>query len=398
MLKVASTMNTTNKLYILFHLPSSIRGASLFLCLFFLAFQYPQGQPLMGPQLKKKVYKNFSVQDDVRQLTEHTVIEYNETGDIVKYIDFQPRQDGSSHIRELKVYRYDDQGRHVATLAYESEDLLSWKEIFSFDAQNRKSRVDYTRFDFNGQPHHTYSLYEYDSYGNESKISTFDQKNEPLSEKGWKYNAQGEVVTSYGWSYQEKEGERLKKTYKSYNKYDSKGNLIRSTFDMQLGDYKWKEVRLFENNYLVEWNKYENGKVISHFEHRRDEGQQVRRYYQPELEPPYPIPDEQPRNVIEEEPFRDPKYRPVWTTTTKTDKEGNIIKIVERERGQVVNVTYCSYDDRNNLTRKKKIRKNKGWTEEVRNEYDHYDRLTRESTFIDGDLVALRSYQYEYFP
>lgn len=391
-------MNITNKLHAIFIFRNTTKGVTLLLCFFFLAFQYPKGQPLEVPLVKKKIYKNFSVQDNVRQLTEHTVIEYNQAGDIVKHIDFQPRSDGSSSIRELKVYRYDDQNRHTATLVYESEDILSWKEVFSFDKQGRKARIDYTSFDFKGQPHHTYALYEYDKYGNESKVTTFDHEDAPLSQKGWNYNAQGEVVTSYGWNYQEKDGQQLKKTYKSYNKYDSEGNLVRSTFDMQLGDYKWKEVRLFENNYLVEWNKYENGKVVSHFEHRRDEDQQVRRYYQPELDPPYPMPDEQPRNVLEEEPFGDPKYRPVWTTTTKTDNAGNIIKIIERERGRVVTVTYCSYDDRNNLTRKKKIRKNKGWTEELRNEYDRYDRLTRESTFIDGDLVAVRSYQYEYFP
>lgn len=397
MLKAASTMNITNKRHLSFLFQQTARGAALLLCFFFLAFQ-PQGQPQEVPQIKKKVYKNFSVDDNSHQLTEHTVVEYNTAGSMVKYIEYQPRLNGKSGIRELKTYQYDEEGRHVATLVYESEDVLSWKEVFSFDEKGRKKRIDYTHFDFQGKPHHSYSLYEYDQYGNESKITTFDSAGEAQSEKGWKYNAQGEVIVSYGWNYQEQEGKELRRTYKSYNKYDNQGNLVRSTFDIELGDQRWKEVRLFENNYLVEWNKYENGKVVSHFEHRRDENQQVRRYYRPELPPPYPVPEEQPRNVLEEEPFRDPKYRPVWTTTTKTDKDGNIIKIVEREKGRVVNVTYCSYDEQNNLIRRKKIRKNKGWTEELRNEYNRYNQLTKESTFIDGELVAVRSYQYEYYP
>jgi len=361
--------------------------------------QHPDKDPSAdnSPQIKKEILQKYVVYDgSERVLDQHTETEYDIHGQVILFSEFEDNASGNRVIKHKSINKFDNEGRKIGSMKYNTDGELIWSEDIILDEAGRKIRVNNATY---GTLHErTYTLYEYDDFNHISSIKTFNHKDEQTSHFERIYSKDGELIATSRWNYVLDEANKLvKKTIDVTFDYNEHGELIRATTETQVGRTKLKDVRLFENNYMVEWLKYENHKLVSSFKHEKRDTTNTQ---QNDYDIPPPIPYQIPLLEYEDskrDPLQNIQHTPVSSVTLKKDDHGNIIKKVVREQGQVTVVIYYDYDSNHNLIYTQTIHKRTNWTEEKTMEYDKHNNLTLKQTFENKVLVNEESIQYEYY-
>ena len=226
---------------------------------------------------------------------------------------------------------------------------------------------------------------------------TYDADNELIAEYKRTYNSSGELASTNAWSFVKNgsEAKPLKRTVHTTHNYDMTGNLNSSETEVSEGKNKWKDIRIFENNFVTEWISYKNGELLNHY---KKNSSRPADFDEGDLPPPIPyqeLPmeyDDQKRN-----PLDNITHSSLRTITVKTNTLGNPIKEVIREQQQVVLVTYFYYNEDDILIRQKRIHKLEDKIDEIQFEYDEFDNPIKEITFRDGQKTSERVFSYEYY-
>lgn len=373
-----------------------MRGTYPFLLWIGAAFFLPS--PLADadskPQVKKETHKNFSIENDVQKLDKYTITEYNIYGKIIQLTDYETTQTGKTQVKHNIIHKYDPQGNRIGTLKYNGDGNLIWSEEYVLDILGRKTRVNSAAYAPINQ--YTYTLYEYDALGNESLVKTFTEKDHQTSEIQRTYSSNNELTVVSQWFYILEEDKLVKKLIRTENEYNDIGQLSRSSTETQIGRNKWREVQLFENGFMVEWLKYENGKLSSQFKHQKRDTVAIEQHY----EIPPPIPFQDPffeYDDAKRDPLEHISHTPVSIVTIKQDQSGNITKKTLREHNEVVEVSYFDYDENNNLIHIKTIDKKTDNVKEIFRNYDHHRNLTKETVLFNEVKVKETYFEYEYY-
>lgn len=352
-----------------------------------------------APQIKKEEFKDYRVEGNTAYLQLHTITEYNINGRVVQYTEYTADSGGNPALSTLKIIKYDRGGNRIGVMRYNSNNALIWSEEYIFDQNGRKSKVVQTSY---GEivTLSQVTQYQYDSKGNITTISTYNSDNELVGEYKRNYNALGEIASTTTWSYISTgaEAKPIKRTTHTTHDYDVKGNLKLSETEVTEGKTKWKDVRYFENNFVVEWLSYKNGEMQTHY--KKDNNRPIN-IEDEQYEVPPPIPyqelpleyDDRKRN-----PLQHISHNSLRTVTVKNNALGNPIKEVVREQQQVVTVTYFYYDEENKLIRQKKIYKLEDRIDETLFEYNEFANPLKEITLKNGEKVSERIFGYEYYP
>lgn len=347
------------------------------------------------PKIRKEIRQDYRIEaKGAKSLHKQVETEFDIYGKIVQYTEFDVLPEGKTSLNRQTIHKYNSDGKRIGTMVYDLNNMLLWSEEHQLDAQGRTIKTTQTDHS-KASPQRQISTHEYDQYGNEAVTRTFNGA-EASSEKRRTYNASGEMLLLQHWYYhQEKDGKIVKRSVRTENLYNSQGHLVKSISDVQEGKRKWREIRHFENCAIVECDKYENGKLISHY--RRQDRDQSPNNPAFDVVPipnqPFPMEyDDKERDVLAS--FDHTEMR---TITLKTDKNGNLTKRIIREHGDVYSVTYYTYNDENQLTKEHTLLKSDNSTDERRYEYDQYGNITRELHLKNDETVEEFAIIYEYY-
>ena len=360
-------------------------------------FIYPVAiaQKESTPKVKKEIKQNFNIQNKQRALATQVETEFDIFGKIIQLTEYDVLPEGRTALNKQTIHKYDVNGQLIGSMIYDLNNSLLFREDLILDEEQRiiKSiKTDYTRM-----PHQSLTTsYEYDIYGNETIIRTYDTKNTLTSERKKVYNHLGDMTKQEYWYYiQDKDKNKIKYFIQTENQFDDNGHILRSTSDIQKGKKKWKEIRQFQNSAIISYEKYENGKLASHYKiNERDTT-----YNNPAYEvipiPGQPFPmeyDDKQRDVLQ-----GIDHTEFLTITMKTDDNGNINKKVVRERGEVLSVTHYTYNPNNILLQETTIDKLSDNIEEIRYEYDQYDNLVKQVKLHNHEPLQELIVIYEYY-
>lgn len=352
-----------------------------------------------APKIKKEEQKHYSLQGETRTLQKRTVSEYNIHGRLVQYTEYESDSMGIECIKIKKIHKYDRKGGKVGTMLYNRNNALVWSEEYKLDEKGKKSRIIQT--DYEGEiPNLLYIDYEYDSKGQITAAITRNAFEELQGEDKRNYNTSGELVSLNSWSnvFSTEENKLLRRSLRSDYKYDNRGNLIRSETEIIEGKTRWKDIRNFERNFVVEWLRYKNGELIDHFKHSKKDLQPGK---EEDMELPPPIPYHAPAFEYDDDkrdPLQNIEHTPFRSISLKNNAQGLPLKEVVREAQQIISVTQFFYDEANRLIRKKKTYKQEDLTDETAYEYDVHQNMLKELTYRAGNLIQECSYHYEYYP
>lgn len=356
--------------------------ACLLLCSGLLPNAFAQAPP-KAPKgnIFRCTQQYYSVFNNQMRLEKQVFTEFSVSGTITRQIHYLTDSLGIAVKDRQVVYHYDKSGRHLGTSWFNGENTLSWQEEFYFDPNGNKIRAEYTDYT-SDQPRTSYSVYAYDLYGNQVKISNFDYQGDMLSEKGWVYNRDGDIESSYRWKYYERNGKKEKFMVSIDNKYDNLGNIMRSIIETHDGGKVTKEINTFQNNFLSERTTYENGELVNKFNasglfgnaHARPGG---------ELDPPFAD--------------NKPEVRVAWESNPEFDEHGRPTKTMKTADGELLSVYNFEYDDLGNLVRTTRQYNDIKLTEEVTMEYDVNGNMVAETNYSNGLAISKYVYTYEYY-
>ncbi len=355
-----------------------------------VAFQLP---PMPVPDIKKKVYKKYTLTDQQEQLKQHTVTQYNIHGEIIEYAVYDPT---SNQLQELRLLKYNPLGLLVGTMVYDQNKALVWSQEHKYNGSDqiiKRIETDYTT----ASPQKSYTTLSYDKSGRLVETKTYNHKNIQITETTKSYSATGELVSLQDWSLN-KAGERSsKKTISIENQYNQSGQLIHSIRQEHQGKIKTKDIKTFENSAIVSWTKFENGRLISQFKHKQKELLDTTPQY---LIPP---PMQDPENNLLEydddkrDPLQNIAHTAYRTITEKLNKQGLPTKQVAREYNQIVAVTYYTYNSQNKLIKERILDKITDKTTTMQYTYDLYQNITQKLTYKSDTLIQKLDYSYEYY-
>lgn len=350
-------------------------------------------QPIIDKSqgVKRLTTKNYSYRDGgLRQKLEKQVyMEYNDLANPTKQILYDVDSMGIPAKSKQTVFNYDRYNRLLSTNRFNSENVLEQQEEFFYNTNGQRVRVEYTDFMQDESKQTTYSVYTYDSYGNKSKVETYDQAGLQYREQGWTYNEANDIESSYLWENAIINGEFVRRRSATFNKFDREGNLMSSSIENSDGYTLTKEVRNFENNYISEFLRYTNGQLVSRFSKdaltpKGDPKTNTAKG----IEPPIPYQDE----------FSHPEdFRTEWAINYVYDDNGKPILTEKTVGGQVVSSYKFEYDENGNLTKTTRIFRDQNLTEETFAEYDDHNSKISESLYRNGNIVSKNTYQYDYY-
>ncbi|MCP4439843.1 MAG: hypothetical protein GY810_12940 [Aureispira sp.] len=361
-----------------------------------LAFQLPDDND-NKPKVKKKTLKSYSYTNSISELTSHVEEEFNIHGQMTTFSKYDATQAGESSLQSVKVYKYDHLRHLVGTMVYDKNNILLWSEEKTWDDYDQVIKIKRTVYSPTADE--TFKTFEYDDDGNITTSQAFngsDENSELVSEKKRTYNNDGFLLTASDWNYVVQDNKRVKQTTQIENLYNTKGQITKSILSTNDGKHRTKDIKAFQNGYMIAWNKYENGKIISRYKHLKPDTTAVEKQY----ELPPPIQDYRPKLEYDDakrDPLANIAHTPFRTMTVKTDKNGNIIKTVIREYGQVVSVIYSYYNELNLITRERQIDKINNTSLETNYQYDKHGSVVEASTYDGTDLVLQHQYNYEYY-
>jgi len=358
----------------------------LLLCCCLVSQLWGQAADSISP-IKEKRILDYRLKDNKRLLQKKTVLEYNIYGNLVQQSFYKGEQ-----LQRAEHFKYDRLGQLVGRLRYDSMQALIWSEDRQLDKEGRKLKVTQTAYRPPGFQQQ-YTLYSYSSGGKIKQVQTYNTEDQLVSEVNYLYSQLGELLGSNAWDLQE---DGRKRSLSILHEYNKKGQIQRSVSILQNGKDRYKEVRNFENCFIIEWQRYQNGILYSHFKHDKE---QIREQGPSEIPPPLPF-QLSPLDYEEsrKDPLRYTDYQPLRSINTKNNEDGLPIKEAIREGEKLVEVRYFFYDEAKRLIRRKTVDK---VNEEVKEEELSYTKeglpLTHRQ-FLDKKLIQERSYEYIYYP
>lgn len=374
------------------------KAAALISFFILAAFSSAQPNAYIGeekPKVKKEIRQDFDLRNKERALEKQVETEFDIFGKIVQFSEFDVLPEGRTSLNRQTINKYNSDGRRIGTMVYDYNNALLWGEEIKLDANGRtvkSTQTDYTKIPQQSQS----STHEYDKEGNEILTRSYNERDEMTSEKRRTFNTENELILLQHWYYlTDKDGKINKRSVRTENQFNPQGHLVKSISDIQEGKRKWREIRHFENCAIVECDKYENGKLISHYRRQERDTTPNNPAYDVIPMPNQPFPmeyDDKERDVLAG--IAHTEYR---TITLKTDKNGNINKKVIREYGEVFSVSYYTYDAQNYLVKEHTIYKADDRTEELRYEYDQHNNLIKETKLLNDQPVKELAVIYEYY-
>lgn len=356
-----------------------------------LAFKMPSSPP---HPIKTQTHKVYQIEANRQLLQDHNTTKYNIHGDVIEYAEYEQNQQGNSILKQLKLIKYNVQGLYIGTMMYNHNNALIWSEENSYNDIDQITKI--TQTDYRDQTQTTYRLLFYDDYGNVQLSQTFDPNDNQLSEQKRTYTETGELISAQDWIYVSGKSKPIKKIINIDNQYNSRGQIIQSVMVLQEGKNKTKDVKVFKNSAIIDWIKYKNGRLVSHFKHKRQDSITIPKHYT--LPPPIP---EQTIPLEYDDSKRDPLanilHKPIQTVSFKYNKQNLPTKKVTRASNQVVEVIYYSYNDQDQLIKEKKQNKITRNSETTEYEYDHYNNPIKKNIYNNETLVEQHLYTYEYY-
>jgi|GEM_PF-3244987 len=345
-------------------------------------------------KIKTKTHKIFDVDGNATLLKEHTKTTYNIHGEVIEQAEYKLDASEKTVLEQLKLTKYNRQGLYIGSMVYNSNNALIWSEEYNYNEYDQVVKI--TQTNYTEHPAISYTLLAYDSQGNVILSQTFDQKDHQTSEQKRNYATTGELLTAHDWYYIPTNNKPIKRSINIDNQYNSRGQIVQSTQLLQEGKDRFKDVKHFKNSAIVDWIKYKNGRLISHFKPFTKDTNMIQQQY---LLPP-PIP-EQHTPLEYDDSKRDPleniPHETVRTVAIKNNKQGLPQKKVTRFNNQITEVIYYYYNDLGLLQSEKIHHKIERTTEEIQYEYDSHQNLIQQKLFIDGTLTTQHLLQYEYY-
>lgn len=342
-----------------------------------------------SPKVKSLDFKDFTLDETDYEgklkMLKREYKEYDGNGRLTKKVEYQVSDATEPmKISEL-VKNYEDDTRTEELTKY--EEAGTGKRIFyeksTLNAKNKCLRLEYIDFK-QGEDARYVKTYEYTEIGKPLSITLLDADEKKIGEEKWKYNRNDEEVEFKKW---EKRSDGSKYDEKKKTSYNKDGTLDQVVTEIKDGDDKYKEEILFERNRVKEQFKYKNGDLVSQFG-----GTAKKTTYDPS----------KAKTMMDFGYGDDGLGFGMFSTEDELDDQGRKIKTIERVDEDVISqITYYSYDDRNNIIEVKKVSYEGEMETEVNkevSEYDKYNNLIRTATYLDDFLMSEKTYDYQYHP
>lgn len=353
-----------------------------------------QQQALPKPKIKTKTHKIFDLENNNTTLQEHTKTTYNIHGEIIEQAEYSLDKTGSTVLKQLKLTKYNRQGLYIGSMAYNSDNALIWSEEYNYNEYDQVVKI--TQTNYKEHPISSYTLLTYDSQGNVILSQTFDQKDNQVSEQKRSYASTGELLTAHDWHYTPTKNKPVKRTINIDNQYNSRGQITQSTQLLQEGKDRFKDIKYFKNSAIIDWIKYKNGRLISHFKPPTKDTVMIQQQH---LLPP-PIP-EQHAPLEYDDSKRDPleniPHETIRTVAIKHNKQGLPQKRVTRFNNQITEVIYYYYNDLGLLETEKTHYKLDRTTQEIQYSYNENQDLVLKKLLFNNVLIKKHVLNYEYY-
>lgn len=368
---------------------------SYFSCLVLLLFaastasaqmQMPEDKPF------EKIIRDKYILDDnqILQLSLRIEQRYDKAGNILEQEYFYLGGNEELQRDRRKVYTYDDKNRHLKTLDYNGDDILESETKTTWDEYGNKNRVENINYIGGEARRQLYYELLYDGKGNKDSERFYDKEGNLEKERSWKYNRMDEVVRST--TVIRRPGEAEKKIVARYQ-YNHAGDLVKSIHRETYGSLKKLDVRFFENNHVVRWLKYQDGKLVSEYQNEYRDSVIVRTVARNRKD----IAQSAGKDVAATQE-KEAALEEIWVTDTEYDDDGNVVRMVERMDGAVRQETQFYYDRENR--RETIVKYNPARNRRTRTHYD-YDlqgNPERVQYFVNGLLQSEERYHYNYYP
>jgi len=355
-----------------------------------------QAKPTSKPQIKIKERRKVQIDSASHQtLIKHSRTKYNINGKIIEYAEFSETPEGAPILKNLKIHKYNTDGLLIGTMIYNENNALIQSTEKKYNYKEQITKITQTTYS-NQTPKKTFTHLEYNQQGKVVLSKTFNQRQKKISETKRSFSDNGELTEEQEWSYIQKEGKQIKHAISTENQYNDKGEIIHSIRQEQLGRTKIREVKRFENNAIVSWTKFKNGKLISHFKNKKKDTFSIQHEY---VIPP-PIQDNFP--VLEyddakRDPLQNISHKAYRTITIKSNQQRQPIKKVTREYQQVIEVVYYYYNPKGLLTKEKVFNKETQGEQTYIYQYDEHENIIQNSIYKNNQLIERISYNYEYY-
>ncbi len=347
--------------------------------------------PNEAPQIRVLEFRDYQIKSNKRVLQKHNRTQYNINGAIIEYTEYETVSGNQSPALQ-QIHKYSNDGLLLGTMTYNENQALVKSIEKTYNAQ--KQIIKISDIDYQTPQETRYTTIEYDKNGLPSSFKTYDHKRHPISEKKKTYDEQEQLTNVFEWYYLDTINRQNKIIILTENSYDRRGNLETSVLQRHADKSKTKEIRQFENNALVSWTTFEDGKLISHFKHKKVDTFSIQREYL------LPAPIQMPELEYDDDkrdPLQNIAHKALRTITIKSNKDGFPVKKVTREHQQVIEVIYYFYDDNSLLTKERIINKETQTSKEFQYTYDQHQNITTTRLFINDTLTEEKSYSYEYY-
>ncbi|EJF52706.1 hypothetical protein SapgrDRAFT_0977 [Saprospira grandis DSM 2844] len=366
--------------------PSGHYSAALgrgFALLLFLAL-LPQLLLAQKPQIKFLQQKHYvPALNKGLELQTQTEKYFNEYGAVTREEYFKMSLDSNLNSQRKIIHSYDSRGRHQNSLHYNGDNLLEREVKIYWDQKNNKNKIEEISY-VDGQQASvaiTYLL-TYDEAGNKEVEQYFNTKGIVTRQRNWFYNKQEEVIRSLELV---EEPNQPRKEIKTRYKRDQDGYLTKSiTVEKVNGKLFRKDIRYFENSFLIRWKKYIEGKFVSEFVNEYRDSVLIR---QTENE-----------RFDREKKRKRSKKESIWVTNTEYDVYGNILVQTKSRNEQVVSIVQYAYDDYGNRIKTIKINRESNEKEEERLTYDKWGNVASLELLKNDRIVHKDEFIYEYHP
>ena len=340
------------------------------------------------------------------QVIERKTKSYNDFNKLSFSEIYRPNKTQELERVQLVRLSYDPKGRHQNTMQYDKNDMLTAETKLYWDSYNNKSKVEQINYD-NGKQQDVVVTYQlmYNEEGDKEAEKYYNNDGTLVKSRTWYYNNRKEIEKSYTW--EENKKEPRKEIYVAY-KRNKAGDLAQSTTVEKVNGKEFrKDVRYFNENYVVEWLTYMDGKLQSHFINEYRDSVIIRTTRRNKrqiltLEEAAKEKERLERRLDKkrkngnrralEEPEED-----IFMTNTEYDAYGNILVSAQSKNGKVIMVTQYSYDDYGNPIKIFKLDKLNNTSDTELLEYNDWGHVSKRTLKKNGNILSEDRYTYTYF-
>lgn len=355
-------------------------------------------------QIKTIQHKQFTLDNSGQlMLSSQVNKEFNIFNKLALQEEFVSKDGKDLELNRQKRFSYDPKGRHQNTLDHNGNGILQFETKIHWDEYNNQNKIEHIKYD-NGKQASVAVMYllQYDLNGNKESEFFFDADGNPLKVRNWFYNSEKEVIKSITWEEDKKTPK--KETIVTY-KRNKDGDLIQSTSIENVNGKEFrKDIHYFNNNYVVEWETYIEGKLENHFINEYRDSVIIRTTRQNKREVLTLAEAAKEKEKIEKRKTSSSSNKKnindsdIFVTNTEYDVYGNILVSSQSMNEKVIFVTQYAYDDYGNCIKTIKLDKVTGEKEEELLEYDDWGNISKRTIKKNNKVVIEDNYTYEYFP